>query len=112
VPRKGVPRRISLKAVNNIAIVGTGSGLGFLDRGLRRFISSYAYQSIGIEMALSNDHFLLRGLEQRGDQELFVKGRFPLRLDVVNVQPGMTVSFRTMIQRLRTLDVTTATPLP
>jgi hypothetical protein len=112
VPRKGVPRRISLKAVNNIAIVGTGSGLGFLDSGLRRFISSYAYQSIGIEMALSNDHFLLRGLEQRGDLELFVKGRFPLRLDVVNVQPGMTVSFRTMIQRLRTLDVTTATPQP
>ncbi len=112
VPRKGVPRRISLKAVNNIAIVGTGSGLGFLDSGLRRFISSYAYHSIGIEMALSNDHFLLRGLERRGDQELFVKGRFPLRLDVVNVQPGMTVSFRTMIQRLRTLDVTTATPQP
>jgi len=112
VPRKGVPRRISLKAVNNIAIVGTGSGLGFLDRGLRRFISSYAYHSIGIEMALSNDHFLLRGLERRGDRELFVKGRFPLRLDVVNVQPGMTVSFRTMIQRLRTLDVTTVTTQP
>jgi len=112
VPRKGVPRRISLKAVNNIAIVGTGSGLGFLDRGLRRFISSYAYHSIGVEMLLSNDHFLLRGLERRGDQELFVKGRFPLRVDVVNVQPGMTVSFRTMIERLRTLDVTTATPQP
>ncbi len=112
VPRKGSPQRISLKAVNNIAIVGTGSGLGFLDSGLRRFISSYAYHSIGIEMALSNDHFLLRGLERRGDQELFVKGRFPLRLDVVNVQPGMTVSFRTMIQRLRTLDVTTVTAQP
>ena len=63
-------------------------------------------------MSLANDHFLLRGLERRGDQELFVKGRFPLRLDVVNVEPGMTVSFRTMIERLRTLDVTTATPQP
>lgn len=112
VPRKGVPQRISLKAVNNIAIVGTGSGLGFLDRGLRRFIDSYAYHAIGIEMALSEDHFLLRGLERRGDRELFVKGRFPLRLDVVNVDPGMTVSFQTMIKRLRTLDVTTATPQP
>jgi hypothetical protein len=112
VPHEGVPQRISLKAVNNIAIVGTGSGLGFLDRGLRRFIDSYAYRGIGIEMALSQDHFLLRGLERRGDRELFVKGRFPLRLDVVNVQPGMTVSFRTMIQRLRTLDVTTVTTQP
>ncbi len=112
VPRKGVPQRISLKAVNNIAIVGTGSGLGFLDRGLRRFIDSYAYRAIGIEMALSEDHFLLRGLERRGDRELFVKGRFPLRLDVVNVDPGMTVSFQTMIKRLGTLDVTTVTPQP
>ena len=109
VPREGVRQRISLKAVNNIAIVGTGSGLGLLDSGLRRFIDSYAYRGIGIEMALSQDHFLLRGLERRGDRELFVKGRFPLRLDVVNVEPGMTVSFRTMIQRLRTLDVTTVT---
>jgi len=112
VPHKGVPQRISLKAVNNIAIVGTGSGLGFLNSGIRRFIDSYAYKGIGIEMALSHDHFLLRGLERRGDRELFVKGRFPLRLDVVNVQPGMTVSFRTMIQRLRALDVTTVTPQP
>ncbi len=112
VPHDGVAQRISLKAVNNIAIVGTGSGLGFLDSGIRRFIDSYAYRGIGIEMALSQDHFLLRGLEQRGDRELFVKGRFPLRLDVVNVQPGMTVSFRTMVQRLRNLDVTTVTPQP
>jgi hypothetical protein len=112
VPHEGVKQRISLEAVNNIAIVGTGSGLGFLDRGLRRFIDSYAYRGIGIEMALAQDRFLLRGLEQRGDRELFVKGRFPLRLDVVNVDPGMTVSFRTMIQRLRSLDVTTATTHP
>jgi hypothetical protein len=112
VPREGVKQRISLKAVNNIAIVGTGSGLGFLDRGLRRFIDSYAYQGIGVEMALVQDHFLLRGLERRGDRELFVKGRFPLRLDVVNVDPGMTVSFRTMIQRLSTLDVGAVTTHP
>lgn len=112
VPHEGVKQRISLKAVNNIAIVGTGSGLGFLDSGLRRFIDSYAYRGIGVEMVLSQDHFLLRGLERRGDRELFVKGRFPLRLDVVNVDPGMTVSFRTMIQRLRTLDVTTVTRQP
>jgi hypothetical protein len=107
VPRKGVPQRISLKAVNNIAIAGTGSGLGFIDRGLRRFIKSYAYKSLGIEMSLVEDHFLLRGLERRGDRELFIKGRFPLRLDVVNAEPETTVSFRTMIERLRSLDVAT-----
>jgi hypothetical protein len=112
VPTKGVKQRISLKAVNNIAIVGTGTGLGFIDRGIHRFIRSYSYQGIGIEMVLSEDHFLLRGLERRGERELFVMGGFPLRLDVVNVEPGKTVSFRTMIQRLRNLDVTASTNQP
>jgi hypothetical protein len=101
----GVPQRISLKAVNNIAIVGTGSGISNLGSGLlRRFISSYSYEAFGVSMVLEEDRFLLRGLEHRGDRELFLRGSSPLRLDVVNVDPGSTVSFRTMVDRLRNLD--------
>jgi hypothetical protein len=101
----GVDQRISLKAVNNIAIVGTGSGLGLIDRGIHRFIDSYPYEGIGIAMELADDRFLLRGLESRGETELFIKGRLPLRLDVVNVHPGTTVSFTAMLDRLRNLDL-------
>jgi hypothetical protein len=101
----GVPQRISLKAVNNIAIVGTGSGIGNLGSGLlRRFISSYSYEAFGVSMVLDEDRFLLRGLEHRGERELFLRGSLPFRLDVVNVDPGSTVSFRTMVDRLRNLD--------
>jgi hypothetical protein len=65
----GIPQRISLKAVNNIAIVGTGSGIGDLGSGLlRRFISSYSYEAFGVSMVLEEDRFLLRGLERRGDR--------------------------------------------
>jgi hypothetical protein len=100
-----VKQRISLKAVNNIAIVGTGSGISNLGSGLlRRFVSSYSYKAFGVSMVLDKDRFLLRGLEHRGDRELFLRGRFPFRLDVVNVAPGTTVSFRTMVDRLRNLD--------
>ena len=105
VETEGVPRRVSLKAVNNIAILGTGSGLGVLDRGIHRLIDSYRYQALGVRMELGNDRFLLRGLEERGGAELFLAGRLPLRLDVVNVQPGTTVSFSTMLERLSSLDL-------
>ncbi len=105
VEMPGVPQRISLKAVNNIAIVGTGSGITGLGTGLvGRFVSSYAYQAFGVSMVLDEDRFLLRGLERRGDRELFLRGTSPFRLDVVNVDPGTTVSFRTMVDRLRNLD--------
>ena len=45
----------------------------------------------------------------RGDRELFLKGRLPFRIDVVNAQPGRSVSFRTMLERLRTVDFSRAT---
>ena len=63
-------------------------------------------------MALAQDSFLLRGLERRGERELFLKGRLPFRIDVVNAQPGKAVSFRTMLDRLRTLDFSASTTAP
>jgi hypothetical protein len=113
VPRPGVTQKINVKAVNNIAILGTGGNVGILDRGIQRFFKHYTYQRLGIEMKLENDRFLLRGLERRGDKELFLKGRLPFPIDVVNAQPGQTVSFRTMMDRVGSLDfagVTTVAP--
>jgi hypothetical protein len=63
-------------------------------------------------MSLENDVFLLRGLARRGDRELLLKGRLPFPIDVVNVQPGRTVSFRSMLERVRSLDFTAATTKP
>jgi hypothetical protein len=107
VETKGVPRKISVKAIRNISILGSGSQVGFLDRGLQKFLDTYTYSSIGVQMQLLDDRFLLRGTERRGDRELFVKGRLPFRIDIVNVAPGQTVSFRTMLHRLQNLEVTT-----
>ena len=112
VQRKGVKRRVSVKAVSNIAILGTGQRPTLLDLGIRRFLRFYTYDRLGIEAQLVNDVFLLRGLEHRGDQELFLKGRLPLPIDVVNAQPGRTVSFRTMLRRLESLDFGAVTTSP
>jgi hypothetical protein len=112
VEREGVSRTINVKAIDNIAILGTGGRVGILDRGLHKFLDRYTYGALGIHMSLENDVFLLRGLERRGDRELFLKGRLPFPIDVVNAQPGMTVSFRTMLERVRSLDFSAATTKP
>lgn len=100
----GVSRTINVKAINNVAILGTGGRVTVFDRGLQRFFKRYTYDRIGIRMTLDGDEFQLRGLEHRGARELFMKGRLPLPIDIVNAQPGRTVSFRSMIDRLRALD--------
>lgn len=105
VPTRGVPQRVSIGAINNIALLGTGADVGVLQRGIRRLFDSYPYRGLGIELSLQRDDFLLRGLERRGDRELFLKGRWPLRLDIVNVKPGTRVSFSTMMRRIGNLEI-------
>ena len=109
VRRQGVPRTVDVKAINNLTILGTGAGLGFLDRGIQRFFKRYTYDRLGVDVGLDQDVLLLRGLERRGERELFLRGRLPFRIDVVNAQPGKTVSFQTMLRRLKSLEFGGAT---
>ncbi len=105
VKRKGVARTINVKAIKNIAILGSGSGTNVFDAGIHKLFDRYTYERLGVSMKLANDVFLLRGEERRGNKELFLKGRLPLRIDVRNMSPGQTVSFSTMLDRIKTLDV-------
>lgn len=109
VERSGVPRTIGVKAINNLAILGTGGEVSVLDRGLHRFLDRYTYDRLGIRAVLEDDRFLLRGLEHEGDEELFLEGRFPLPIDIVNARPGQTIGFRSMLERLRRIDFSAAT---
>ncbi len=109
IHRKGLRRTVDVKAVNNITILGTGQRASVFDRGIQRFFDRYTYERLGVTMRLDQDVLLLRGLEHRGDKELFLRGRLPLRIDVVNAQPGKTVSFQTMVGRLKSLDFGGAT---
>jgi hypothetical protein len=105
VETEGVPQRLTIEAVNNLTLLGTGADASFLERGLRSFFETYPYEAIGIAVALEGDAFLLRGLERRGDKELFLKGRWPLRLDIVNAVPGTRVSYEAMTSRIGNLQV-------
>jgi hypothetical protein len=96
--------RIDVKAINNIAILGTGGKVSAFDRGIHKFLDTFYYEKLGITLQLVNDVFLMRGLEERGGKELFLKGALPFRIDIVNVKPGQTTSFRSMLERMKAVD--------
>lgn len=104
VRRKGVSQKIAVKAIQNLAILGTGGPIGLLDRGIRKLFDRYTYEKLGLEMKLDQDAFFLRGLARRGDRELFLKGGFPFPIDIVNADPGRAISFRSMLERLRSVE--------
>ncbi len=109
VPEQGVKQTVDVKAVKNLTILGTGQGTNIFDQGIQRFLSSYRYSALGVDVTLRNDVLLLKGLERRGEKELFLKGGFPFGIDIVNARPGQTVSFQTMVGRLKSLDFDRAT---
>ncbi len=111
-PMRRDRRSVTVRAVRNLTILGSGGNATMLDRGITRFFDRYTYSRLGIAMSLEDDMFLLRGLERRGRRELFIKGRLPLPIDVVNAQPGRRVAFRSMLERLRALDLESASTSP
>jgi hypothetical protein len=110
--RKGVPRTINVKAIKNLTILGTGATSSVFDRGLQKLFDKYTYDRIGIHVTLQDDQMLLRGLEHSRGKEMFVKGRLPFPINVINAQPGTAVSFQDMVERLKNLDLGQATTQP
>ena len=102
--RRGIDRTVDIKAVNNLTILGTGQRATVLDRGVQRFLKRFTYAALGVEIQLAKDVLRLRGLEYRGERELFLRGRLPFPIDIVNAQPGGAVSFQAMLRRLGSLD--------
>jgi hypothetical protein len=102
--RPEVKGTVDIKAVKNLTILSTGQNTSILDRGVQRFLKRFTYSALGVELSLADDVLLMRGLEKRGERELFLRGRLPFPIDIVNAQPGGAVSFQAMLQRFQTLD--------
>lgn len=63
VKTEGVKQKISVDAVQNISILGTGSeGMArILSSGIKGFFKEYPYSQIGIQCTLENDKLSVRG---------------------------------------------------
>lgn len=102
VPVKGVDQSVSIKAVNSISEVGTGTSLSGMGVSLMTSIfREFAYEKIGIECALNNDVFILRGLIREDGLEYLVKRRFLSGINVINRNPDNRIGFSDMMERAR-----------
>jgi hypothetical protein len=100
VPTKGVSQSVSLKAVNSISLVSTGSALSGLGISLMTtFFREFPYEKIGLECGLKNDVFTVRGLIHEDGVEYLVKRRFFSGIDVINRNPDNRIGFSDMLER-------------
>jgi hypothetical protein len=100
VKKRGVPQRISVRALKRIQILGSGMGSSILDRGIYQFFKQYRYAKIGFRAYLNNDLLTLEGIEKDGNRGYIVKGGLlPPKVDVINYTQN--ISFRELIDRLK-----------
>jgi hypothetical protein len=102
VAAKGVPRRVSFNAVNDIQTISTGSeyrsGLPF---GLDRFIGDLSYERIGIKCILKNDVFNINGTIHKDHIEYFVSHAGFAGINVINMNPDNQIDFKDMMERIK-----------
>ncbi|MGE5285034.1 MAG: hypothetical protein ACM3OG_08700, partial [Actinomycetota bacterium] len=102
VPVNGVSQSVSLKAVNSISLVSTGSALSGMGISLMTtFFREFPYEKIGFECKLNNDVFTVRGLIHEDGVEYLVKRRFFAGIDVINRNPDNRIGFSDMLERAK-----------
>jgi hypothetical protein len=102
VPTKGVSQSVSLKAVNSISLVSTGSALSGMGASLMTtFFKDFPYAKIGFESGLKNDVFTIRGIIHEDGVEYLVKRRFFGGINVINRNPDNRIGFSDMVERAK-----------
>jgi hypothetical protein len=112
VKTKGVPQKISVKAVDNIAQIGGGTSpfMGLAGQ-FARFFKKFPYTKIGVHASLQNDVFRVNGTVKDGGKEYLVKrGRFS-GINVVNQNPDNRVSFKDMVKRIKRVTDSNSGPV-
>jgi hypothetical protein len=112
VRRAGVPRKINVRAVENIAHLGGGQSpfIGMAGR-VAAWFDKFSYDRIGVRATLENDVFRVNGTIKDGNREYLVKrGGIP-GVDVVNLNPDNRISFKDMLKRIRRIKSGPAQPV-
>ncbi|RJR49239.1 MAG: hypothetical protein C4576_07075 [Desulfobacteraceae bacterium] len=112
VPRKGVPQKISIDAVDNIARIGSGQSPFMGAAGLfSKFFKEFAYSRIGVKAILENDIFRINGTIHEGGVEYLVKRGSFSGVNVVNQNPDNRISFRDMLKRIQRIGSSGEAPV-
>ena len=102
VQKKGIPQKISVKAVENISQIGGGqSPFMGLAGAFAAFFKKFPYEKIGIQANLENDVFTVNGtIRESGTEYLVKRGSFS-GVNVVNQNPDNRISFKDMVKRIK-----------
>jgi len=102
VRKKGIPQKISIKAVDNIAQIGGGqSPFMGLAGAFASFFKTFPYEKIGIRASLENDVFKVNGTIKEGGTEYLVKRGAFSGVNIVNQNPDNRISFKDMVNRIK-----------
>jgi hypothetical protein len=102
VPRKGVSRKFSLKAVDNLSVISSaGQSAAPSNNFLTKFVHSFNYSRIGIACSLKNDVFTLQGTIVEGGIQYLVRRSTFFGIDVVNGNQVNRISFKDMLDRMK-----------
>ncbi len=102
VKTKGVPQKISVEAVDNIARIGGGTSpfVGMAGTFVS-FFRELPYEKIGIRARLENDVFKINGTIRGDGKEYLMKRGGLAGVDVINQNPDNRIGFKDMLKRLR-----------
>jgi len=102
IRKKGIPQKISVKAVENIAQIGGGqSPFMGLAGAFASLFKKFPYEKIGIKASLENDVFTVNGTIREGGTEYLVKRGSFSGVDIVNQNPDNRISFKDMVKRIK-----------
>ncbi|MFC1821261.1 hypothetical protein ACFL9T_01025 [Thermodesulfobacteriota bacterium] len=112
IEKKGVPQRISIKAVDNIAQIGGGqSPFMGLAGVFTSFFRQFPYEKIGVRALLENDVFRINGTIKEGDTEYLVKRGGFSGVNIVNQNPDNRTSFKDMVKRIKRVTASESGPV-
>jgi len=109
--KKGVPQRISVTAVDNIAQIGGGQSpfLGVAG-AFTSFFREFPYRKIGVKASLENDVFKVNGTVREDGVEYIVKRGSFSGVNVVNQNPDNRIRFKDMVKRIQRVGSTGGGP--
>ncbi len=112
VKKKGIPQRISVKAVDHIAELGGGQSPFVGAAGIfASLFKEFPYQKIGVHASLENDVFRINGTIREDGREYLVKRSFISGVNVINQNPDNRVSFKDMVKRLKRVTTSKSGPV-
>jgi hypothetical protein len=112
VKKKGVPQRISVTAVDNIAQIGGGSSpFGGIAGAFVSMVKEFPYKKIGMRASLENDVFTINGTVKEGGKEYLVRRSGIAGVNVVNQNPDNRIRFKDMLKRIKRIGASKGGPV-